>query len=196
MDAQTRCDDTAALVALAQCLVKLEAEEGYAAEAAIAAQEVIAENRFIAARDGVDAELVDVEPERRVPVAEMIADLLDAACPTPRSWAARPSCSRSPKLLEDPPARRQIAAAKNTPSLGHVDRPRRRLADQGVSPTVSCAAATRARLQQAAEEPLRLRLGSAPQHLLGRADLDQPALVQEADACRRPRGRSPSRGWR
>ena len=54
----------------------MEAEQGYASEAAIAAQEVIAENRFIAARDGVDAELVDVELERRIPVADLLADLL------------------------------------------------------------------------------------------------------------------------
>ena len=120
MDAQTRCADTAALVALVASLVKLEAEEGYVTETAIAAQEVIAENRFLAARDGVDAELIDPDLEARIPVADLVPDLLDAC----RSHAEDLGCAAElagvADLLADPPARRQIATARDAPSLGRL----------------------------------------------------------------------------
>ena len=120
MDAQTRCDDTAAIVALVQSLVKLEAEEGYASETAIAAQEVISENRFLAARDGVDAKLVDPELERRVPVPEVAADLLEACRPHAQELGCEAELVSVSELIEDPPARRQIKTAKDAPSLGRL----------------------------------------------------------------------------
>ena len=120
MDAQTRCDDTAAIVALVQCLVKMEAEQGYASEAAIAAQEVIAENRFIAARDGADAELVDVELERRIPVADLLADLLAICRPHAQELGCEEELAAAANLIDDPPARRQIRAARDLPSLGRL----------------------------------------------------------------------------
>ena len=58
-DAQTRVEDTAAIVALVQAVAKLEAEEDFAPERLLAADEVLAENRFLAARDGMNAKLVD-----------------------------------------------------------------------------------------------------------------------------------------
>ena len=59
MDAQTTVADSAALTALVQCLVRLEATEGSGADPAIDLPEVLAENRFLAARDGVEASLID-----------------------------------------------------------------------------------------------------------------------------------------
>jgi carboxylate-amine ligase len=120
MDAQTRCDDTAAIVALVQSLVRMEAEQGYASEAAIAAQEVIAENRFIAARDGADAELVDVELERRVPLADLLADLLAICRPHAQDLGCEDELMDVKRLIEDPPARRQLRTAKRSPSLGRL----------------------------------------------------------------------------
>lgn len=120
MDAQTRCDDTAAIVALVQSLAKMEAEQGYASETAIAAQEVIAENRFIAARDGADAKLVDVELERRIPVADLLADLLAICRPHAQELGCEEELADVPRLIEDPPARRQLRTAKEVPSLGRV----------------------------------------------------------------------------
>jgi len=132
MDAQTRCSDTASLVALVQCLVKLEAEEGYAGEKAIGAQEVIAENRFLAARDGVAAELVDVELERRVPVPEVLADLLAACRPHAQELGCEEELASVTDLVDDPPARRQIREAKDAPSLGRlVEKLSDRFAEQG-----------------------------------------------------------------
>jgi carboxylate-amine ligase len=120
MDAQTRCADTAALVALVQCLVRLEAEEGYASEIAISAHEVIAENRFIAARDGVDAELVDPELERRVPVPDVLADLLPLLRPHAQDLDCVDELDSVTDLVADPPARRQLLTAKQVPSLGRL----------------------------------------------------------------------------
>lgn len=81
MDAQTRLDETTALAALAHSLARLEALEGWAGEAAIGAVEAIDENRFLAARDGNRAELIDVEGERRVPVAALVETLIERCRP-------------------------------------------------------------------------------------------------------------------
>ena len=59
MDAQTRIRDTAALAALVQCLVRIEALSGMAEAELVHADEVLDENRFLAARDGIDAQLLD-----------------------------------------------------------------------------------------------------------------------------------------
>jgi carboxylate-amine ligase len=77
-DAQTSVAEVAALAAFIQALVRLEATEGYADEALVEAQEVIEENRFLAARDGVAAELVDPTRDTRVPAAEQLAAVLEA----------------------------------------------------------------------------------------------------------------------
>jgi glutamate---cysteine ligase / carboxylate-amine ligase len=77
-DAQTSVPEVAAIAALVQALVRLEATEGYAGEALIDSQEVIEENRFLAARDGMAAELVDPAIDARVPAADQLAALLDA----------------------------------------------------------------------------------------------------------------------
>src|SRR6201985_3428408 len=58
MDAQTRIRDTAALDALVQCLVRLESLDGFAEPEDT--PEAMDENRFLAARDGIDAQLLDV----------------------------------------------------------------------------------------------------------------------------------------
>jgi glutamate---cysteine ligase / carboxylate-amine ligase len=77
-DAQTSVAEVAALAAFIQALVRLEATEGFADEALVEAHEVIEENRFLAARDGVAAELVDPAIDARVPVAEQLAGAFEA----------------------------------------------------------------------------------------------------------------------
>jgi glutamate---cysteine ligase / carboxylate-amine ligase len=81
MDAQTRIGDTAALTALVQCLVRLESLEGHASHALVTSREVLDENRFIAARDGMAAQLIDPGPECRRPAAEWVNELLAACAP-------------------------------------------------------------------------------------------------------------------
>ena len=81
MDAQTRVADNAALAALVQCAVRLEATEGYVDEAIAARPEVLDENRFLATRDGMRAELLDPEHDTRRPAHEILARLLEACAP-------------------------------------------------------------------------------------------------------------------
>jgi carboxylate-amine ligase len=122
MDCQTRADDAAALVALTQCLVKAEAEDTIATARAIDARETLDENRFIAARDGVEARLIDPDLERRVPVREILGGLV-VRC---REHAAELGCEaeleRVSELLDDPPAGRQREVAAEVPSLAGVVR--------------------------------------------------------------------------
>jgi carboxylate-amine ligase len=109
MDAQTRVEDAAAIAALVQCLVRLEAERDDPPRRPAEADEVVAENRFIAARDGMRACLID--PPERVWMRERL-DALVRACepvagggggggggaPLP-PWGARassPACPRWP----------------------------------------------------------------------------------------------------
>ena len=77
-DAQTGVAEVAAIAAVIQALVRIEATEGLAAEALVDAQEVIEENRFLAARDGMAAQLVDPVIEGRAPAGERFAELLEA----------------------------------------------------------------------------------------------------------------------
>jgi carboxylate-amine ligase len=111
MDAQTRLPATAALVALVQCLVALELDRGYADERA-AAPEVLVENRFLAARDGVAAEFIDPVAGRRVPVQETGKLLLEAC----RSYARELGCEAEldsvEALLRDPGDARQLRIAR------------------------------------------------------------------------------------
>jgi carboxylate-amine ligase len=101
MDAQTRVADTAAIAALVQCLVRLEALEGHAGHELVTRPEVLEENRFIASRDGMAAELIDPGLERRRPAREWLEELLVACAP----HAAHLGC------VEELESVRELAAA-------------------------------------------------------------------------------------
>jgi carboxylate-amine ligase len=64
MDAQSTVGDVAALVALIQSLARLELEGDSAAPTPGA--EALAENRFLAARDGMNARLIDPNARRLI----------------------------------------------------------------------------------------------------------------------------------
>jgi carboxylate-amine ligase len=81
MDAQTDVARVGALVALVQALARLELEEGFASSAQVHGDEILAENRFLAARDGMDAELLEPDTGRRRPARALLAELLDAVRP-------------------------------------------------------------------------------------------------------------------
>ena len=74
MDAQSRVRDVTPLVALIQSLARLELEGEPAS--LVPSAEVLAENRFLAARDGMDARLIDPAARCLVPVREMLDSLL------------------------------------------------------------------------------------------------------------------------
>jgi carboxylate-amine ligase len=119
MDAQPRLEATAALAALVQALARLELEEGYAPRELVHAQEALAENRFLAARDGVAAELIDPVSARRVPVADVLADVLATAAPHASVLGAADELAAVPALVAAPEAARQEAdaAAGGIPGL-------------------------------------------------------------------------------
>lgn len=122
MDCQTRADDAAGLVALTQCLVKLEAEEHLATERAIDAHEAITENRFIAARDGVEGSLIDADREVRRPVREILGQMVDLCRGHAQDLGCENELEHCVTLLDDPPAERQRALAEESSSLAAVVR--------------------------------------------------------------------------
>jgi carboxylate-amine ligase len=73
-DAQSRLREVAPLVALIQSLACLELEGEPAS--VVPAVEVLAENRFLASRDGMDARLIDPVARCLIPVREMLDSLL------------------------------------------------------------------------------------------------------------------------
>jgi carboxylate-amine ligase len=111
MDAQTSLGATAALVALVQCLVALELDQGWADERA-AAPEVLVENRFLAARDGAAACLIDPAREARVAVADVVAELRDACAPYAADLGCAAELAGLDELVREPGDRHQISVAR------------------------------------------------------------------------------------
>ena len=114
MDAQTRVEDTAAIAALVQCLVRLESEREPRPPDA---QEVLDENRFLAARDGMDARLVDPPACARRPVRDRLAELLDACAPISHELGCSDELADVARLARSTGAARQRALAAAAGSL-------------------------------------------------------------------------------
>ncbi|HUA70419.1 MAG TPA: YbdK family carboxylate-amine ligase [Solirubrobacteraceae bacterium] len=119
MDAQPRLASTAALTALVQALARLELEQGFASQKLVSAQEVLAENRFIAARDATAAELIDPVNTRLVPLPRLLDDVLAAARPHAAALDAVEELDEVRMLVLDPEPRRQerLAASAGVPQL-------------------------------------------------------------------------------
>ncbi len=117
MDAQVTLDATRALVAMVQTLARMEHEQAWAEEASRAAPEVHDENRFLAARDGVDVALIDPVARRRVPLRER----LDVLLPMLREHAQDLGCEADlaavDELYETPGAGYQLRVARRTERL-------------------------------------------------------------------------------
>ena len=109
MDAQTRAADNAALAALVQCAVRLEATEGFVAASIAEHPEVLDENRFLATRDGMRARVH--RPRGASAPARPRTSSTSCSPParrTPPSWAARRSWPPPPRW---PPSRATTASA-------------------------------------------------------------------------------------
>ena len=119
MDAQTTLGDTAAIAALVQCIVRAEVEEGTHLERPMP-QEVLSENRFLAARDGTDAELIEPELDRRVPARDLLADLVVVCRPHAQDLGCEGELERVPELGRRTGAQRQIDLARSLDSLPRV----------------------------------------------------------------------------
>jgi carboxylate-amine ligase len=107
MDAQSTPSDTAALVALVQSVARLELEQGYHAPELIHAEEILQENRFLAARDGMRAQLIDPVRERRVPVAEELERLLEATVEHAQDLDCEAELSHLVEMAREPGPERQ-----------------------------------------------------------------------------------------
>ena len=117
MDAQVSLEATRALVALVQTLMRMEHEEAWAEEASRSAPEVHDENRFLAARDGVEVGLIDPIQRRRVPLKERLDELL----PRLRPHAQDLGCADALELVNDlyatPGAGYQLRVARRAERL-------------------------------------------------------------------------------
>jgi carboxylate-amine ligase len=94
MDAQSTIADSAALIAFVQSLARLALEDDEAA--APSTPEVLAENRFLAARDGIQARLIDPGARRLVPARTLVGELAERC----RPHAAALGCSNELEQLE------------------------------------------------------------------------------------------------
>jgi carboxylate-amine ligase len=119
MDAQTTLPDTAAIAALVQCIVRAEVEGEDHLERPMP-QEVLAENRFLAARDGMDADLIEPELGRRVPARELLADLVSVCGPHADALGCRDQLERVRGLGERTGAQRQLELSRRLGSLPRV----------------------------------------------------------------------------
>ena len=117
MDGQSNVEDVAALAALVQALVSLELERRGDPGTEPQTDELIEENRFLAARDGIDALLIDERTGRRIPVIERLERLVDDC----RGHARRLGCERQldsvHRLVRHNGAERQLAHARRYDDL-------------------------------------------------------------------------------
>ena len=120
MDAQSTLANTAALVALVQSIVRLELIDGHADAALVHAPEVLDENRFLAARDGVDAELVDPVRNRAVSVIDIVAGLMISCAPHARALGCSEELKLVAELLVDNGTARQRRLAQRDGLVGLV----------------------------------------------------------------------------
>jgi glutamate---cysteine ligase / carboxylate-amine ligase len=120
MDAQTTLADNAALTALVQCIVRRAVEEDSTLPPSSTPQEVLNENRFLAARDGMDAELIDHQAGQRVPARELLADLLVALRPHAQDLGCEEQLEGVRRIAAQTGAQRQLALSRSLGSLPRV----------------------------------------------------------------------------
>jgi len=117
MDAQTTVADSVALTALVQCLIRLEATEGSGADPAIDLPEVIAENRFLAARDGAEASLIDARLGQRSQVPDVLESVLSMCTPHAEDLGCLEELKWTRNLAASPRPIRQLDLARGPNKL-------------------------------------------------------------------------------
>src|SRR5919201_1495811 len=113
MDAQTRIEDVAALAALAQALVRVELQDPLASPWHTEASEIIQENRFLAARDGMQALLIDPERGGRVPAVRLLESVLGACEPHAELLGSAGELASARTLAAENGAARQLALGRS-----------------------------------------------------------------------------------
>jgi glutamate---cysteine ligase / carboxylate-amine ligase len=112
MDAQTTPADTLVLAALVQTIAHLELEEGYQSNRLIGTDEVIHENRFLAARDGMSARFIDPVADRRVSALESLDHLLLASRSHAQALGCEDALEHVMEMAHETGASRQRRIAK------------------------------------------------------------------------------------
>jgi carboxylate-amine ligase len=118
MDAQSTVGDVAPLVALIQSLARRELEA--APSEILPSPEMLAENRFLAARDGMDARLIDPTYRCLVPVRDMLEDLVAECRPHALALGCADVLEQVPQLAAETGADRQRALAVSDGNLDHL----------------------------------------------------------------------------
>ena len=123
-DAQTRLDAVAVLVALTQSLVATLAEAFEAGETLpVQPITLVAENKWRAARDGLHAELIDLEHDSERPAPEALRALADRCLPAARRLSCEEELGRLDELLaRGTGADEQVSLYEETDSLLAVAR--------------------------------------------------------------------------
>jgi carboxylate-amine ligase len=117
MDAQITIEDSTGLVALVQSLVHMEAGEAAAAISSPSSPELLAENRFLAARDGMQAQFLDPELEGQISAHEVLASTLDACAQHAEELGCREELEGARELSRHPGAERQRERAREAAGL-------------------------------------------------------------------------------
>jgi carboxylate-amine ligase len=73
---------------------------------------VIAENRFVAARDGMNAEFIDPEADRRVRARVLVEEVMDACRPHAEALRCATELERVRGVAHHSGAQRQLDAAR------------------------------------------------------------------------------------
>lgn len=120
LDSQTTVADSAAICALVQCLARLEAREGFAPEELVSSPELLAENRFLAARDGMEARLIDPMVEQAVPARVVLDEVLRACAPHAAELGCQAELKEVARLAGATGAERQRAIARREGRLPPV----------------------------------------------------------------------------
>jgi carboxylate-amine ligase len=107
MDSQSTVERSAALTGFVQSIARLELEEGYHDDTLIHAPELLEENLFLAARDGIRARLLDPVRGRRVPVHKQLSDLIAAVRPHAQDLEAEDALGVVIEMAENPGALNQ-----------------------------------------------------------------------------------------
>jgi carboxylate-amine ligase len=120
MDAQTTVPETAAIVALVQCLARRELVERAGASSVPDAPEVLAENRFLAARDGMEARFIDSGRRSVVSARALLEELVDALAPHAEALGCADALAGVLGLALRTGARRQLGLARGRDGLRDV----------------------------------------------------------------------------
>jgi carboxylate-amine ligase len=113
-DAQTTVAEVVALAALIQVLVRLEATEPHAPDELLDAPEVLEENRFLAARDGMAARLIDPLDATQVPAQRLLEEAVSAGRQHAKDLGCLPELETVLALARLPGAARQRALAEES----------------------------------------------------------------------------------